>query len=190
MQCVEFFAQYRGQPQWVHEASKHASELARWESESAMPSVSPCPVAASETVARRIFHPTHIDSYGVLVPAVFDDMFNKGLSVDRVAYSDAVLLAAESHLIATSRGREYFGSAMIRVDTLRALITRTGLRIAYVFDTAIPEDLAAGVPANQAHADVCCIISNKLERRAARLKVFEAFKPGIEVIGASAPITN
>jgi hypothetical protein len=124
------------------------------------------------------------------VPAVFDDMFNKGLSVDRVAYSDAVLLAEESHLIATSRGREYIGSAMIRVDTLRTLITLTGLRIAYVFDTAIPEDLAAGVPANQAHADVCCIISNKLERRVARQKVFEAFKPGIKVVGASMPNAN
>ena len=187
-ECAGFFRANAKNLKKVHELRKLSEDqLSSWETVSAEPDLSPGPVELTETVARRVFHPSQVSDDGVLTPAIFDDLFNKGFSTDRLSVLSAEQVESLGIAMASARGVKFRGAMNGKVEILRALRTSMGGRVAYVFDTAFdpsanraadeqPHPIPEMNLPNPAHADVCCALTEKIEQREARLLVWEAFK--------------
>lgn len=128
------------------------------------------PVQGSERVARLIFSPIHIDNDdGTIKPTAFDDVTNKGLSINRCSGVDGLSLvhtlgkekeiADNNKIPPLKERREYIGCAIANVQEIRNIkhesvignddknleMVEPGNRIYAVLDTALQ--------GNQTHAD-------------------------------------
>ncbi|NKJ45891.1 hypothetical protein CIC12_03865 [Burkholderia sp. SG-MS1] len=171
--CQAFF-QSTDPQQKVKELQKVGNEEAvRWEALSASQH-SPGPVAAGEVVCRQVTHPTFFDSEtGKLKPTAFDDVSNKGLSVDRLS------VATEKEIVERGEARNAEWNAKfsdkpsrtlhslghIHVNELRALFVGNE-RAFGIYDTALET--------NRSHADVCQLASGGPQQaRSIRASLFE-----------------
>jgi hypothetical protein len=155
-----------------------------WESES-VSDYSPGVVEDTEDIARQIFSPIHIDSdSGEVKTAAFDDVSNKGLSVNRKKFvTDCALhelgekLAEKYNDSKPNSNRKYMGYVYARTENIR-LTMENKIRVFTVYDTALKE-----IPH---HADVCMLLhdldesqnpplTKKLARKARRLRLQRLF---------------
>lgn len=170
--CLQFFATTEPQ-QKVKELQKvDHQEALRWESLTASEH-SPGPIQPGEVACRQVTHPTFFDESGQLKPTAFDDVSNKGLSVDRWAFTSE----AEITQRANARNAEWNANnpdkdprtlhsiGYFAVDNLRALMVNEQ-RAFGVYDTALQT--------NRAHADVCRLVAGGAQiARSLRASLFE-----------------
>jgi len=114
---------------------------------------SPENVLDYEDIARQIFSPIHIDQETQeLNTLALDDMFNKGLSVNRLKLT----LITDLHLKGEEKAendrvvkpdRTYVGMVQANVCDIRNVTDN--VRWFTVYDTSLENDIS--------HADVCCI---------------------------------
>jgi len=169
--CRSFFERNAENPEWVR--ALHAVEERReWENLSAS-HYSPGTVKSEEELCRILFDPIHIEtSNSTLKPTAFADIWDKGLSVDRIEYrtlkdsiESGISQAATASKLRTPRivhGYLIFMTSIIRS------ISHENEKCLGVFDTALPE--------NASHADVCMILPGKEAFRSARAQLFELYK--------------
>jgi hypothetical protein len=130
--------------------------------------LSPDIVKDDEGVARQIFSPIHINDKGDITPAAFDDVLNKGLSVNRRSYisTEGIHLSGESKAEADRQrrpDREYLGFISVSVEQIRACLIEDK-RIFAVYDSALTQA--------KHHADICAIIlgsTSDLPRKSANM---------------------
>ncbi len=136
---------------------------------------SPYVVGNDENIARQIFSPIHYDHLSNEVKAAaFDDVNNKGLSVNRLSLIDedaTIKQGIEKQDTDNSKYassgkpiRSYIGYTKAKVEIIRN-DEEDGMRIFAVYDSALPEA--------SYHADVCLIFqeaSQKLPKKAANLE--------------------
>lgn len=130
-------------------------------------------VVDDEKIARLILSPIHIDKEtGDIFPAAYDDVSNKGLSVNRLSMHESKNTVHQIGEDKASRdrerdsSREYIGFAVASVNAIRRQIENS-VRVFTVYDTAL-EDI-------RCHADVCLInqgenIIEKLPPKAAKMQ--------------------
>lgn len=137
---------------------------------------SPGVVAGGEFLHRFVFSPLHMHD-GEVLPALFSDAKDKGLSCER---GDALQIAPQTH----ERGRQqaqrfnetkpedrperaYVGSVTASCSLIRALLMNEQ-RLLAIYDTALEE--------NVAHADVFEIAGRtNAEKKQARKDIADAF---------------
>lgn len=136
-------------------AKRHKRSIA-WENGTVSP-FSPGPIKNKENIARQIFSPIHVDEDGEIKTYAYDDMYSRGLSVNRMEYINSVSLHGRGEEKAErdrvkKPDRKYLGYVIANAGTIR---TSTDLNIAWftIYDTASSK--------NVTHADVCCIFQPK-----------------------------
>jgi len=137
---------------------------------------SPGVVGDDENIARQVFSPIHFDAeLNKLKPLALDDVFNKGLSTNRLKYIDEKPLneAGESKALRDrslqeerekTPDRKYLGFVVAKVSDIRSLFEDQKSRVFAVYDT--------GLEAQIDHADVCCLkagSSSSLPKKAAKI---------------------
>lgn len=171
--CREFFQSANSQ-QKVKELQKVGNEEAvRWESLSASQHSSG-PVQPGEVVCRQVTHPTFFDEEtGKLKPTAFDDVSNKGLSVDRLSVATEKEIAERAEArnaewnakFPEKPSRTLHSLGHIDVNELRVLFVEKD-RAFGVYDTALES--------NRSHADVCQLVSGGAQQaRSIRASLFE-----------------
>ncbi len=126
-------------------------------------------VADKEVLARQIFSPIHVDrDTKELTTLAFDDMFNKGLSTNRLKFISISELNTKGEEKAEKDrerkpDREYMGFVKTNVIDIRS--ATDGKRWFTVYDTALESDIS--------HADVCCIYQPQKEGKA-RMKALKS----------------
>ena len=137
-------------------AEEHARSL-MWEKETVSLD-SPGIVEDEEEIARQIHSPHSYDKETEkLTTYAFDDMFNKGLSVNRLSLKNVEELHDIGEKKAekareTNPNREYVGLSIAEVENVRNCDEGTERWFA-VYDTSNEDDIS--------HADVCCIYPKK-----------------------------
>lgn len=135
---------------------------------SSVSAYSPKLVADCEIVARQIFSPIHIDTEdNSIKSAAFDDVSNKGLSVNRLDLVKAEAIHAAGNLkaefdnkkaIAAKKpekaNRAYLGYAAANVADIRNYFDED-CRVYTVYDNSLEQAIA--------HADVCMIKQDTIE---------------------------
>lgn len=116
--CRDFFAWNAGNSDLVKELQKHSSDALSWEANTASDH-SPGPVEQDETLFRQIVQPLHIDmETRTLRPNAFNDVANKGLSVDRAKHSSVAEIISSGRkrvaARAASDGRALYALAEFR----------------------------------------------------------------------------
>jgi hypothetical protein len=137
---------------------------------------SPAIVGDLEVIARQVFSPIHFDAeLNKLKPHALDDVFNKGLSTNRLKYIDKKLLnevgenkALRDCLLQEERGknpdRKYLGFVVAKVSDIRYLLEEQKSRVFAVYDTGLETQID--------HADVCCLKTGpslSLPKKAAKI---------------------
>lgn len=168
--CRDFFAWNAGNSDLVKELQKHPSDVLSWEANTASDH-SPGPVEQDETLFRQIVQPLHIDmETKTLRPNAFNDVANKGLSVDRAKHSSvAEIISSGRQRVAAraaSDGRALYALAEFRSLDLRLIVDESGRRSFAIYDTAACDNIA--------HADVCQLVEGKQSGRSARSKLLDA----------------
>lgn len=174
--CREFFAWNAGNSNVVKELQKQQTEALAWETSTASDH-SPGPVGQDEILYRQIVQPLHVDlETKTLRPFAFNDVANKGLSVDRAKHwSVAEIVKSGRDCVAAhpaGDGRSLYALAELRSLDLRLIVDRSGQRSFAIYDTATCD--------NFAHADVCQIVDGKQSGRSARSKLLDAVVALIE----------
>jgi len=162
------------------ELAKNVDQSLAWENQNTS-QYSPGIVKNTEIIARKIFSPIQIDvESGEIKTAAFDDVSNKGLSVNRLSQitENGIHEAGE---IKANRDREsipdrqYCGFIKASVNKIRKDLEGEN-RVFAVYDTALENDIS--------HADVCMIqqgVMNNLPKSAAnkerRRRLRENFGP-------------
>ena len=166
--------------------SKYQDVALRWEYVTSS-NYSSNVVSNEEEVARLILSPIHIDKEtGDIFPAAYEDVSNKGLSVNRLSMHKS---KNTIHQIGEEKAnrdrernpnREYIGFAIASVNAIRSEVENSVRNFA-VYDTAL-EDITC-------HADVCLInqgpdpIANlppKAARMQRRLKLKNIFNKFVD----------
>lgn len=127
-----------------------------WEKES-VSNHSPGQIAADELIARQVHSPIHIDNEtNELTPAAYNDVFDKGLSTNRMSYlkngtiHDLEEAKAEADRCKGKNDRRYIGYVAAEVRDIRSITDLgTNERLFGVYDT--------GVKDSPHHADICMI---------------------------------
>jgi hypothetical protein len=172
--CSEFFAQHINNPEKVKELQK-IEERINWEVITAS-EYSPSTVVNEEDICRQILRPTHVNIHNnELKPTAFDDVANKGLSVDRLRFCDldkikqvAIGRVTQYNMLADpERVRTFFAIAKFVVRDVRSIMFNEH-RCFGIYDTARPD--------NVAHADICQIVSGKFAGRSVRSKLIDLAK--------------
>ncbi|KEA51447.1 hypothetical protein DT73_17180 [Mangrovibacter sp. MFB070] len=127
---------------------------------------SPGIISNEEYVCRQVFSPIHYDSdTGEIKSAAFDDVTNKGLSVNRLSCLDeagihqlGITKAENDNVRKGNSERVYLGFAKSNVNEIRRIIDKfedsdKEKRIFAVYDSSL-----ADVPS---HADICQIEHNQ-----------------------------
>ena len=141
-------------------------------------------VKDEEEIARLILSPIHIDKdTGDILPTAYDDVFNKGLSVNRLSmhesYSSIHQMGKEKEARDIERDplRKYLGFTIANVEEIRRCKIETVREFA-VYDTALEL-----VPC---HADVCAInksdktLPPKAAKKQSRLDLKNTFSKFVE----------
>ncbi|MBY0499321.1 MAG: hypothetical protein K2P74_06895 [Nitrosomonas sp.] len=177
MNCADFFSSQVENKEKC-KALQKISEciLVKWENESAS-LYSPGPVENDEILYRQIISPIHYEEEtNTLTPGAFNDVSDKGLSVDRARYStkdqidENANLRAQKHNIVnpSKKTRSYIGIINFACNDVRGIIVKENAespdrRGFGVYDTASSD--------NQSHADICQIVNSKALGRSARSKI-------------------
>lgn len=137
---------------------------------------SPGPVANEEYLYRYVFSPVHLYE-GQVLPALFNDAKDKGLSCERgqsaTPHPDlhgrglAQVEAFNGRKQPSQPERSYVGAVTAQVDGVRKIVVE-GARGFAVYDTALPD--------NPAHVDVFEIADRtRAQKKLARLALAQAF---------------
>lgn len=175
MDCREFFAAHGAGGQKCKALQDKLPELqAEWQKQVASEH-SPGPVNDSENLIRYWLIPVHFDDKTrTLRPTAFDDMSDKGLSVNRSSYATLRQIAemANSRVELaknTGKSRELVGYSNFSASEARLIVPaepRTSDRpVVGVYDTAKADD--------PSHADVCQLVSSAQGGRSARTQLRE-----------------
>ncbi len=130
---------------------------------------SPGVVAPSESIARMIFSPLHVEENGTIKPSAFSDVKDKGLSVHRLEYIECKELECLGKAMASNANvagrseRDYIGYVKAHTAEIHQL-TGDEKRLFCVYDTAKETEIS--------HADVCAVFLDeqqdpKLSKKAA-----------------------
>ncbi|MCK5538974.1 MAG: hypothetical protein KAI79_19275 [Bacteroidales bacterium] len=130
---------------------------------------SPGIVVSSESIARMIFSPLHIEEDGTIKASAFSDVKDKGLSVHRIEYIVGNKLECLGETMASNANeagrtkRDYLGYVKVTTEEIRQL-TGDEKRLFCVYDTAKEDEIS--------HADVCAVFLDeqqnpKLSKKAA-----------------------
>lgn len=139
--------------------------------------MSPGPVANDETLYRQLHHPVYVDkASGELKPTAFDDVLDKGLSVERPKHCSL------EDIVQHGRDRaEHYNATCSDPEKVRSLISLLRLSAEQVRELQIDGEKAIGVfdtalPELPAHADVCMLVAkNRLNNREVRSHLFLKF---------------
>lgn len=165
--CEEFFREHAENREKVKALQKIA-EASAWQSLSASRH-SPSVVADDETICRQVPDPTFIDAgTGDIKPALFDDINNKGMSVDRLAHSPLEQIAERARARFKPQGRSLHSVVHLSTNAVRRLLSIEGTEALGVYDTALEDNIS--------HADVCFILEDKKAFRSARESLFQLSK--------------
>lgn len=110
---------------------------------------SPGPVEGHEDLVRIIVSPLHLESgENRLKTAAFPrtDLTDRGVSIERKAFSDLTKLTHSSHKLLKNEDRSIAGYALVECSSVRAILDELGDQIFCVLDTALK--------CNPAHADI------------------------------------
>lgn len=173
MECKEFFTIHQDDPQKCKKLQDLEDHIPpHWETQGATP-YSPGVVTNDEILIRQLFNPTHYDEATRQPrPSAFDDVSNKGLSVNRLAYTTLQAILDKGHEKAKRdsanllRGpRELIGHCEFLTAHLRAIKDEQNRQAMAVYDTAKSDDVS--------HADVCLVRKGKLVSRSIRHRLWE-----------------
>jgi len=122
---------------------------------------SPGPVVNQEYIARQIFSPIHVEDDNSIKSTAFDDVANKGLSVNRMSlvevetiHSNGLEKQNRDNAKALESGRpekanrEYLGFVQTKVETVRDYYDEDA-RVYSVYDSSLNS--------SREHADICMI---------------------------------
>ena len=155
------------------------NKLIEWESETAS-KFSPGPVNNKEVLCRQIDQPLHYNKDdNAFTAQAFDDVFDKGLSVNRRNYTTygEISRNAESRIQQrklnsnTPGNRSFVGIIEFNCEDIRKITVRSdevnmAIRGFAVYDTAYVND--------KSHADICLIVENKNKvRRSLRVEIMD-----------------
>ena len=169
--CRTFFQLHELNQDKVKALNEQEDRL-KWEGLSAS-DYSPGIVDSGEVLCRILFDPIHFDQFtSTLKPSAFDDICNKGLSVNRVKHrgiaESLAAGAAQAETASRSRTpRSLYGHLVALASELRS-VAREGQRCLAIYDTAIPE--------NPSHADVCMVVPDRAAFRSARAQLHDKYK--------------
>lgn len=137
---------------------------------------SPGPIHDDEEIVRQVHSPLHWDEARQEVkPGFYDDLSNKGLSLNRLSYATAEELAQASRERAGARGREAMGFVRCTAGQMVGVMRSVNGASGAIFDTADEQDVS--------HADACQTKGvSKIEGRAMKQKLFEALKSCFQAI--------
>lgn len=165
--CEEFFREHAENREKVKALQKIADAPA-WQALSASRH-SPSVVADEEIICRQVPDPTFVDAgTGEIKPALFDDINNKGMSVDRLAHSPLEQIAERARARFKPQGRSLHSVVHLSTNAVRRLLSINGIEALGVYDTALADNIS--------HADVCFILDNKQAFRSARESLFQLSK--------------
>ena len=174
MTCQEFFDAHLNNKEKCKQLQKEASNF-EWQLQSAS-KYSPAPVQDDEKLLRQIISPIHLEfDFKTIKPTAFDDVFNKGLSVNRIqhiaseaAVMNSALLNIEFYNEANSEKpqRNLHGLAEFVSLEIREIKDFENKLALGVYDTALESDAS--------HADICHITEdNKKNQRSIRSKLLD-----------------
>lgn len=174
MTCQEFFDTHLHNKDKCKLLQKEASKYS-WQLESAS-KFSPAPVHDNEKLLRQLISPIHLEiDSKTIKPTAFDDVFNKGLSVNRGQYVfselqvvDSALLKIKSYNLANigKPQRDLHGLAGFISMEIRGIKDFESNLALGVYDTALESDAS--------HADICHITEdNKMNQRSIRSKLVD-----------------
>ncbi|RRS32911.1 MAG: hypothetical protein P794_00540 [Epsilonproteobacteria bacterium (ex Lamellibrachia satsuma)] len=146
------------------ELMKNLDDAIAWENET-VSNHSPCSVKNNEKVARQIHSPIHVmeTNPNQLTNLAFEDMINKGLSINRLKYAiskDDLHKRGREKAARDRKGsstrkakpdRKYFGLAFANVIDIRSVV-ENDKRCFVIYDTS-----SVSCPS---HADLYCIIND------------------------------
>ncbi|WP_162876579.1 hypothetical protein [Achromobacter dolens] len=169
----QFFDKHAGNPKKVDALLGEQDRLA-WENERCAAN-SPGVVAATEVLCRQIVNPVHVEkATGLPKPTAYDDIMNKGLSVERLDHATREAIIERGVARANDynvknpepeKKRSLVALSMLKVEDIRAH-EFSGARTLAVYDTALPD-----IPA---HADVCMVVERtEFAKKSARSHLFE-----------------
>lgn len=155
------------------------SSAVQWEQLSASDH-SPGPVRNDEVLYRQILHPIHVDLVSkTLKPTAFNDVSDKGMSVERLTYKSLEAIrqsgrdrAAAQRNNPKNADRQLFAVAELHSVEIRSIVVDGGKRGLAVYDTAQYD--------NAAHADVCQIVKGRQSGRSVRSQLIDAVKSLLE----------
>jgi hypothetical protein len=180
MNCIDFFSEHAESLEkckLLVEISH--DELIAWEEHKAS-EYSPGPVCNEEYLYRQINQPIHFDrTTNSFTPEAFNDVFDKGLSVNRVNYisyeenKEKALTRVIQHNTSNpgKDPRSYIGCIQFHCHDFRAIVKSFDdgvepVRVFAIYDTAYSND--------QSHADICLIVkADKLQRRSIRVEIMD-----------------
>lgn len=167
--CMEFFETHHDNKQKVKELVDDGRGE-EWLAEGLRASShSPGIVSEQEIVVRQVHSPLHWDPVAKVVKLGFyDDLTNKGLSVNRLIHADVEVLSNDSADRAQSSNREAIGFVKFPASTAGEVTAAVSDGAVGVFDTALEKD--------KSHADVCQIKGDRAAGRALRQRMFQALK--------------
>lgn len=171
--CMDFFEANRDNRQKVKDLIATGQGDA-WAAQSLTASPwSPRPIRQGEVLARQVHSPLHWDTEAKEVKlGFFDDLTNKGLSVNRLDFAKIEALSDDSRARAAAGGKnEAVGFVCASVRDLVATMCSVQGGTGAVFDTAKEDD--------QSHADLCQTSGAKAEGRAMRQALFQALKKAL-----------
>lgn len=116
---------------------------------------SPGVVDDSENLARQIYSPIHLDKDNKINAAFFTDVFDKGLSTNRMMHSNADKIHSSGQSTAKrireerDPARAYIGFVSANTGDIRAILEEGLRRVYCVYDSSLEID--------PSHADICMI---------------------------------
>lgn len=145
-------------------------------------SFSPRVVENCELLARQVFSPIHIDmDTNEVKPGAFDDVFNKGMSTNRLCIESEEVIHSYGETKARKdrqqKDREYHGFITANAGEIRDCVIDSLIceQIFAIYDTSLADMID--------HADVCAIAApkfngaQKIEIRQVLKKTFSDLKP-------------
>lgn len=174
MVCREFFEANAQNPDKCKTLQEQTLEVQlKWQTEKASEH-SPAPVADEEELIRYWLNPVHYDqSSGSLKPTAFQDMSDKGLSINRAKYTslENVRTLACQRVAArnqqSTEQRELIGYSVFSANEARSIVAQNssppGRPLVGVYDTANADDAS--------HGDVCQLVNSKQVGRSARTQM-------------------
>lgn len=142
-----------------------------------MSEYSPGIIATSETLARFVFSPMHVDrKTGNIKPSIFSHVHSKGCSIQRDTVAKAEELGAFiANFLTAKDDRIWVGVLLGRCQSVRNIKTDSNRRAVCVFDTA--------EKSNPAHGELCQThyVIEESDRLELRRMLFAAFGDGVVI---------